>query len=167
VGSYKSRLDNQQVLLDYSRILACLSLNSCLTAYKNAGGGIDKEHILTAIERGGKVPGGACGYMGICGAAIGVGIAFSILLQASPLTPSKRQQVQGLVNQTLAEIAGFEAARCCQRESYLALKAAERLSKTTLAIQLQAQSELVCRQFSKNRECIGTRCPLHVSNRRP
>jgi len=138
-----------------------------LTAYKNAGGGIDKEHILTAIERGGKVPGGACGYMGICGAAIGVGIAFSILLQASPLTPSKRQQVQGLVNQTLAEIAGFEAARCCQRESYLALKAAERLSKTTLAIQLQAQSELVCRQFSKNRECIGTRCPLHVSNRRP
>lgn len=132
-----------------------------VTTYRNMGADVVNEHILTAIERGSKVPGGACGYMGVCGAAIGVGIGFSILLQASPLKSVSRQKVQDMVSQVLQDIAKFQAARCCQRESYTALKAAERISSTILPMGLQAQTPLVCRQYMKNRECIGRACPLH------
>lgn len=132
-----------------------------VTTYRNLGGNTSDEHILTALERGSKVPGGACGYMGVCGAATGVGIGFSILLEASPLTPGQRQRVQGVVSQVLQDISRFEAARCCQRDSYLALKAAERISAQLLPIALRAQESFVCKQYMKNRECIGRRCPLH------
>lgn len=135
-----------------------------VTTYGNLSGNVTDEHILTALERGSKVPGGACGYMGVCGAAIGVGIGFSILIQASPLTPTPRQLVQDIVSKVLKDIAAFQAARCCQRDSYTALKAAEHISSSLLPIRLQAQAPLVCRQYMKNRECIGRACPLHKFN---
>ncbi len=137
-----------------------------VATYRNLGGNVTDEHILTALERGSKVPGGACGYMGVCGAAIGVGIGFSILLKASPLTPVSRQTIQGIVSEVLQDIGTFQAARCCQRDSYTALKAAERISSRVLPIRLQAQARLVCSQYMKNRECIGMACPLHKKSLR-
>lgn len=134
-----------------------------LTTYRNLGGNVNDNHIITALERGSKVPGGACGYMGVCGAAIGVGIGFSILFEASPITPAQRQRVQGIVSQVLQDISGFEAARCCQRDSYLALKAAERISLNCLPIGLKAQEHFVCKQYMRNKECVGRACPLHKS----
>ncbi|MFH1021585.1 MAG: methyltransferase domain-containing protein, partial [Pseudomonadota bacterium] len=50
-----------------------------LATYRNLGGKISREAILTGIERGSKVPGGVCGFWGNCGAASGVGIGFSVL----------------------------------------------------------------------------------------
>ena len=51
-----------------------------LTAYRNAGGEVDLEHRLPAmLQRGRQVPGGACGYWGVCGAAAGAGIYMSVL----------------------------------------------------------------------------------------
>lgn len=131
-----------------------------VTTYGNLKGNKIEEQISTALERGSKVPGGACGYLGVCGAAMGVGIGFSILLEASPLTPASRQRIQGIVSQVLKDISRFEAARCCQRDSYIAFKAAERISLQILPLGLKAQALLVCSQYKKNRECIGKACPL-------
>ncbi len=66
-----------------------------LTAYRNLGGGVTPEMFETALARGQAVPGGACGFMGVCGAAAGVGIAFSLLLGANPEKPARRRQVLG------------------------------------------------------------------------
>ncbi len=131
-----------------------------LATYRNLGGRISREDILIGIERGSKVPGGVCGFWGNCGAAVGVGIAFSVLLEATPLTPKPRQQVQEITSQVLGEIALTQGARCCQRETVTALREAALLSQRFLPVSLLAEADFVCRQFAANRECIGGQCPL-------
>lgn len=132
-----------------------------LATYRNLGGQVTEEMIMQGIARGNMVPGGACGFMGICGAASGVGIAFSLLLEASPLTPNPRQKIQKLVADVLMEISSHKAARCCQRECFIALTRVAELSKDLLPIQLQAQVGPVCSQFHQNRECIRKACPYY------
>jgi 7,8-dihydro-6-hydroxymethylpterin dimethyltransferase len=131
-----------------------------LAAYRNLGGDIGKEAILTGIDRGSKVPGGVCGFWGSCGAAIGVGIAFSVLLGATPLSAHARQNVQTIVSEVLAEIAAINGPRCCQRESYIALTAAAKISRRFLTIPLNADRLFTCSQCDNNKECIRGRCPV-------
>ncbi len=58
-----------------------------LTAYHNAGGKIDLLPALKEMAaRGRKVPGGACGFWGSCGAAISSGMFISIISGATPLS---------------------------------------------------------------------------------
>ena len=132
-----------------------------LTTYRNLGGNITDEDILTGIKRGTQIPGGSCAFMGICGAAAGVGIAFSIILDANPLTPKRRRKVQKLVSRIIGKISGYDAARCCQRECYVALKEAASLSKEVLPVSLLAEFPLSCNQHSLNRECIKARCTVY------
>ncbi len=131
-----------------------------LSAYRNLGGDIGKETILTGIDRGSKVPGGVCGFWGSCGAAIGVGIAFSVLLGATPLTAHARRNVQRIVSEVLAQIADISGPRCCQRESYIALTAAAKISRRFLNIPLSADRVFTCDQYDSNNECIRGHCPL-------
>jgi len=88
-----------------------------LATYRNRGGKIGKETILTGIERGSKVPGGVCGFWGSCGAAVGVGIGFSVMLDATPLTPKERQLAQSITAEVLMKVSQIRGARCCQRET--------------------------------------------------
>jgi hypothetical protein len=134
-----------------------------LATYKVRGGKISKEDILTGISRGSKVPGGACGFWGSCGAAVGAGIAFSVILGATPLTPKKRQQVQSACARILTKVAAQAGARCCQRDAVVALKEVAKLSRDLLPVSLKADSILVCRQYQQNRECIRKQCPLWES----
>jgi Family of unknown function (DUF5714) len=134
-----------------------------LTAYRNLGGAVTPAMFRTAISRGRSVPGGACGFLGVCGAATGVGIAFSLLLKANPVKPIERRQVQQTVQAVLGELASLEAARCCQRESWLALRKAAELSRELLPIPLQAAAPLTCRQSGERPDCLQSRCPLLAS----
>jgi MoaA/NifB/PqqE/SkfB family radical SAM enzyme/SAM-dependent methyltransferase len=131
-----------------------------LAAYKNLGGAISPSTIQTGIQRGSQVAGGYCAFMGICGAAVGVGIAFGLILDANPLKPEERKVVQSATKEVLGEIAALRAARCCQRDSWIALKKAAELSQIFLPIPLRAEASLVCRQQAKNAECMGADCPL-------
>ncbi len=131
-----------------------------LTACRNNGGPVKDEDILAGIERGAKVPGGACGFWGSCGAAIGAGIAASLILDATPLTPHPRQKAQAFTADILADIAKITGGRCCQRETWLALNRASTLSKEYFGVFLPAECTLRCNQYSTNRECIRKQCPL-------
>ncbi len=131
-----------------------------LACFRNSGGDISRETILSGIDRGADVPGGVCGYWGTCGAAIGVGIGVSMILSATPLTPSPRQLAQEITAKVLASIAQYKGGRCCQRESWLALKEIARLSENHLPVKLSAEGELSCRQYLENKECIRKQCPL-------
>jgi hypothetical protein len=96
--------------------------------------------------------------MGACGAAVGVGIAMSVLLGATPYEGKKRQTVQRATQKVLGDIAAYEAPRCCQRDSWLALGGASRLLEEmgkTLPV-----SRIACEQYPENKECIRERCPL-------
>lgn len=132
-----------------------------LAALRNAGHPISDEQIRTGISRGGEVPGGSCGFMGVCGAASGIGIAFSVLLEATPLKASQRQTVQQVVQQVLADIASYQAARCCQRDCWLALHRGLLLARQMFTLPLDELKPITCRQRDRNAECSGVSCPLH------
>ncbi len=131
-----------------------------LATYRNLGGRVPPSMLQTALRRGKTVPGGSCAFTGGCGAALGVGIAFSLLLGASPVKARERGQVQQIVQSVIQAQAEIAAARCCQRDSWLALRKAAALSQAVLPITLQADVPLPCRQTSLNRECLGPDCPL-------
>jgi MoaA/NifB/PqqE/SkfB family radical SAM enzyme/SAM-dependent methyltransferase len=134
-------------------------------AYRNCGGAIDDRVIDTAVSRGSKIAGGFCGFMGVCGAAIGVGTAMSAILEATPLTASKRSIVQKGTLSALKLISEIEAPRCCQRDSWLALKAAAQASEEVLGLQLKADTHILCDQMNTNKECMGQNCPVIRNNK--
>ncbi len=131
-----------------------------VTAYRNSGGQVEDDLIATAIRRDNQIIGGSCAFTGICGSATGVGIAFSLLLQANPVKAEQRQIVQQITHRVLADIAELKAARCCQRDCWLGLKKAAELSKEYLPITLQADAIIGCYQRHQNQECIGMECPV-------
>lgn len=132
-----------------------------LAAYRNAGGRIGDREILEGIERGTRLPGGACAFLGTCGAAAGVGIAFSILLGATPVEPRKRQAVQGVVAKIIERLARRPAARCCRRDGFIALREAAWLSRDLLPLSLRAEDDPTCDQYAQNAECLRSGCPLY------
>lgn len=132
-----------------------------LSTFRNLGGNIPLSLIESGINRGKTIAGGACAFMGCCGVATGVGIAFSLILEANPLTPEKRKRVQEITHTVLADIARLKAARCCQRESWLGLKKAATLSKQYLSIILKGDESLICTQKDQNTGCMGKKCPLY------
>lgn len=131
-----------------------------LTVLKNAGHNITDDQILAGIQRGQTVAGGACAFMGACGAAVGAGIAFSILIGANPIDGQKRQAAQKATQQVLARIAAYNAPRCCQRDSWLAMKEIDNLLAEKFGYRLSMESTIVCEQFHQNKECIHDLCPL-------
>jgi MoaA/NifB/PqqE/SkfB family radical SAM enzyme/SAM-dependent methyltransferase len=131
-----------------------------LAAYRNQGGKVTPEMFRTALARGQDVSGGSCAFWGVCGAATGVGIAFSVLLKANPVKPTERRQVLEAVQAVLGELSAWEAARCCQRDCWLALRTAAELSRTLLPIPLTTAAPLVCRQSGERPDCLQSECPL-------
>lgn len=129
-------------------------------AYRNSGGKIPDEAIISAMTRGSKIAGGYCGFMGICGAAIGVGIAISTILEATPYTAEARSAAQKGTLAALSSISELKAARCCQRDSWLALKACSRISSEILGIKLKSEVDIHCTQMKLNKECMGRDCPV-------
>lgn len=131
-----------------------------LTAYRNSSGDITDDDIILGIDRGSRIPGGFCGFQGSCGAGVGVGIAYAILLKSTPIKPEQRQKVIRIVSEVLRAISENKAARCCQRESLIALHEAARLSEEYLDIKLLASEGFKCTQYLRNKECIETACPF-------
>jgi ubiquinone/menaquinone biosynthesis C-methylase UbiE len=130
-----------------------------VATYRNLGETVTEEDIITAIDRGKTIPGGVCAFWGGCGAALGAGAAFAVLLKGNPVKAPERKIVQKITNAISSEINQVEAARCCQRETWTALKTAAALSKKYLPVCLKADGKTHCAQQSKNKECIGKGCP--------
>jgi len=137
-----------------------------LATYRNLGGKVTPEMIETGIRRGGRAMGGACGLTGACGAVTGIGVAFSLILDASPLKPFSRQLVMGAVSELAAATADILGARCCRRDTWVALRKAAKLSEGLLPSALHANADIGCSQQDRNAECIGDRCPLVAARRR-
>ncbi|MFO7750967.1 MAG: DUF5714 domain-containing protein, partial [Desulfobacteraceae bacterium] len=130
-----------------------------VAAYRNLGGDVGDDQIRSAIERGRAIPGGSCGFWGGCGAALGVGIGFGLILESNPVKAGPRRAVQQLTGEVIQTLAEVEAARCCQRESWTALTVASKMSKTLLPIAMPVAVDLVCTQAGRNRECPKKACP--------
>ena len=132
-----------------------------LAAYRNCGGELDLRSALSeALKRGRQLPGGTCGYWGVCGAAAGAGIWFSILTRSTPLAGAVWDLPLRLAARCLESIAEVGGPRCCTRDSRLAVREAAAFARERLGITMP-ETRPVCGYMGKNGECIGSRCPYH------
>jgi len=129
-----------------------------VAAARNSGHPIPFKAVESALGRGEKVPGGWCGFYGACGAAIGVGVAVSVLTKATPLTGRTRSLALEATSAALASIADGDP-RCCKRAGRKAIEVAIRYLDLNLGIALSKGIDTKCRDSHRNRECPEDRCP--------
>jgi len=117
------------------------------------------DAIQEAIERGKKVPGGWCGFYGCCGAAVGLGIAVSILSSATPLKGRERALANLAVSKGLKDAADGGPV-CCKRMVRRILKIAIPFLKRYFNIKLNPFSSVqICQYTRRNNKCIKLECP--------
>jgi len=134
-----------------------------ITAVKNAGYSIPDGAIDEAINRGTEIPGGWCGFYGACGAALGVGIAVSILNRATPLTGIPRSMAIEATSYSLSKmIDGYP--RCCKRASRKALEAAREYLRDNMNITFDQSNAIECAYSSRNLECLKEICSYYSGN---
>jgi len=135
--------------------------SALLTAYKNAGGNIDLQKALLEMQsRGKKVPGGACGFWGACGAGISAGMFVSIVTGSTPLAVKEWQLSNFMTAGALGAIASAGGPRCCKRNSYIAIIKAVEFARIHLSTEMEL-GEIQCTHSAQNNQCIGKRCPFH------
>ncbi len=131
-----------------------------VTAALNTGHPVPEGAVEEAIRRGSKIPGGWCGYYGVCGAGAGVGIAVSILTGATPVKGYERGLANEATSLALAKVAdGYP--RCCKRAARKALEIGIAYMGDHLGIVLEGGSSPVCTYFTRNAECPEEECPYH------
>lgn len=128
-----------------------------VASVRNTGYPVPEDAIEKAISRAVKVPGGWCGFYGDCGAAVGVGIAVSVLTKATPLTGKERSLAMAATSASLTQITD-DQPRCCKRSSRLALEIAIDFLKNRMGINLQQEKNIRCVYSSRNRECAREQC---------
>ena len=134
--------------------------SALLAAYKNAGGEIDIGKALLEMQaRGKKVPGGACGFWGACGAAVSSGMFISIVTGSTPLANKEWGFSNLMTSASLDAIGKVGGPRCCKRNSYLAIREAVRFTKENLGVEMDL-GEIRCIHSLQNNQCIGERCPF-------
>ena len=135
-----------------------------LAAYRNNGGDIRLDTVMEeAKRRGGKVPGGICGFWGVCGAAVGAGIYASLITGSNPLSERVWSIPQTLTSRCLDAMAEVGGPRCCKRTSRIAIETAVQFTKEHFHISMLTEKEH-CTRYNENNECLHQRCPYYGEN---
>lgn len=130
-----------------------------LTAFYNCGGDITLDEALReAWKRGKKVPGGACGFLGVCGAAAGAGIFASILCDSSPLAADVWDVPQKLTMKCLEKLVSIGGPRCCKRTGRLCIEEAAAFAQKRFGVTMPLSGP-ACEFSARNRECLHDGCP--------
>ena len=129
-------------------------------AARNAGVAVSADALATALRRAGKVPGGWCGYCGTCGAAVGVGVAVSVMTDATPLRGPQRSSAMAATSMALAHMID-DQPRCCKRAARLAVEAAVTFLAERSIVDLPSGGVRPrCTYSERNKECAGADCPF-------
>ncbi len=133
-----------------------------LAAFSNARGepGRRSARVAEARRRSEPVAGGFCGLQGACGAGIGAGIFVAIATEASPLQGPERGLAIRMTAEALTVIGATDVARCCKRDSFLAILTAVRYAREHLGVALPARGP-PCEFSDRNRQCAADGCPFH------
>ena len=115
--------------------------------------------LLEVMSRGRTVPGGACGYMGACGAAISTGIFMSVVTHNTPLATHSWQLSNLMTARALEQVALNGGPRCCKRDSYISVLEAVDFVKEHLGVAME-RAEVTCSRSQINNQCIGEACPF-------
>ena len=109
------------------------------------------------------MPGATCGQWGMCGSSSSLGAAFAILHETGPLSNNQYYKDNlKYVARALNKISEFGGPRCCKRNAFLSLLTAIDFADEYYDIQLP-KHEINCEFSSRNKQCIGLRCPFFRS----
>ena len=114
-------------------------------------------------SRGQDVPGGACGFWGVCGAGISSGIFLSIITGSTPLAREAFGLSNRMTARSLEAIGKVGGPRCCKRDSYLSILAAIDFVKEQFGVEME-KPEVICGFSGQNRQCLGKGCPFSRAN---
>jgi hypothetical protein len=131
-----------------------------VAAVKNSGYPLPEGAVDKAIERAGKVPGGWCGLYGDCGAAVGAGVAVSVITGATPLTGKQRTLALAATSQALSRMLD-EQPRCCKKASRIAIQSTVDFLREHLGISLPQTSQVKCTYPLRNQQCAREKCPYY------
>ena len=131
-----------------------------VAAVRNSGYPLPEGAVEKALERASKVPGGWCGLYGDCGAAVGAGIAISVITGATPLTGKPRTLAMAATSQALSRMLD-EQPRCCKRASRIAVQSTVKFLREHLGIDLPQGDKPRCTYTLRNQECARERCPYY------
>jgi len=138
-------------------------LVSCalLAALRNLGKfKIDDSAFDKAISRGKRVLFGSCGLWGVCGAAVGVGIAVSVATNATMMSDEERSLSMQAASEALSEIAKIGGPRCCKASTFAAIETAARFFERKFGIKFSSlENPRPCYFKLLNDECLGDKCP--------
>ncbi len=140
---------------------------SLITAYWNVVRDFDlKAYLTEAADRAREVPERICGYWGTCGSGVGAGIFLSVITRTSPLSHGRRWgQCNTITSESLARIGEVGGPRCCKRNAVLSITSACDYVKRELGVEMHP-SPFACNRVDDNPDCIGTRCPYYISNKK-
>jgi len=130
-----------------------------VTVAKNNGIEPFENSIRDAINRSRRIPLGACGLWGDCGAAVGAGVAISVLTKADWLSDKERSLAMKTVGAILNKIAELGGPRCCKASVYVALVIGASFIAEFFNITIPL-SKVECKFSKKNPDCWGERCPF-------
>jgi hypothetical protein len=134
-----------------------------VAAYHDADGGDQDaraEDVRRAVDRAQRLLGGWCGYYGVCGAAAGVGVAVSLIADATPLTGPQRTLAMAATCAAQERMLDDDP-RCCKRASRIAVDAAVDFLRNRLGVELSTPAPVACGYSARNAQCAGARCPYH------
>lgn len=136
-----------------------------LLAYYFNKENLNKKRKKVAIQKARKrseyILGGFCGTHGNCGAAVGTGIFYSIISEATPLSEKEWEYSNMLTANTLSTIANYGGPRCCKRNSFLALIT---VLDYLFSDKTYKKQQFKCTFRNYNEECTKTRCPFFHDN---
>ena len=121
---------------------------------------IDNSAFEEAVKRGKRIPLGSCGLLGACGAAVGVGIAISIVTKATWASDKERSLAMQATSEVLRKIAEIGGPRCCKASVFVAIETAAKLFEQEFGVKIpKLTNPRPCSFKTLNTECLGNRCP--------
>lgn len=133
-----------------------------MTAYRNAGGDLDLEKGLAELRRRSmQVPGGTCGFWGVCGAAASAGQFYSIVAGSTPMKREPWARCQRLTSRILGKLADQGGPRCCKRTGFTAILETAAYVEETTGVRMDIAQAPRCKFFARNEECLKLECPYY------
>lgn len=133
----------------------------CLSAIRNLGAqSISDNKLKAAIKRGGKIPYGACGTMGTCGACVSAGVAMGILTQSNYLKDRERNLTIKTTANALLSLTGLGGPRCCKFSTYVSILSVWDIARDELKMSLP-EIAIHCDFQGKLKDCHLDKCPYY------
>ena len=133
-----------------------------IASLRNNGYPFTDEDVEEALKRGALVPAAACGFLGACGAAVGLGIAVSVITKATPYHDKERSLVLKYSAEATTLVARHGGPHCCRLASYVVILHAVKVFEKEFGYKLPTPSskELIgrCTLWEENPVCHMERC---------